>query len=297
MHTFHDRVAVITGGASGIGRGMAERFARERMKIVLADVEQPAVEFAAAEMRAAGADVIGIRCDVSAYNEVETLANQVFERFPAVHILANNAGVAPNAVPTWALTQADWSWVLGVNLGGVINGVRAFVPRMIKGGDEGHIVNTASLAGLVPGPFNAPYSVSKFGIVALTESVYYELALTGSKLKTSVLCPAWVRTQIIDSARNRPPTLADATPSQIDENVKEAFRARINEGMTPAAVADMVFEAIRNEQLYIWTHPEYKPMVEARMKDVIEGRNPDIEKMIAGIREEAAKRAAGPPKP
>jgi NAD(P)-dependent dehydrogenase (short-subunit alcohol dehydrogenase family) len=286
---FNGRVAVITGGASGIGRGLAERFAREGMKIVIGDIEQPALDQAVAELGQSGADCAGVRCDVSEYAEVERLAGAAYDKFGAVHILCNNAGVSSQAAPSWAQTEADWRWVLGVNLWGVIHGIRAFVPRMLDQASEGHIVNTASLAGLLSFPYGAPYNVSKFGVVALTEALHFELAIAQSKLKTSVLCPASVSTRILDSARNRPPELSNPREPQIDEAWAEAFRARLAEGLTPETVAERVFEAVRDEQLYIWTHPEYKPAVRMRMEEVVEGRNPDIEKKLGGLGREAMK--------
>jgi NAD(P)-dependent dehydrogenase (short-subunit alcohol dehydrogenase family) len=286
---FKGRVAVITGGASGIGRGLADRFAREGMKIVIGDIEQAALDQAVAELARSGADCAGVRCDVSEYAEVERLANAAYDTFGAVHLLCNNAGVSSQAAPSWAQTEADWKWVLGVNLWGVIHGIRAFVPHMLAQKSEGHIVNTASLSGLLSMPYGAPYNVSKFGVVALTEALHFELAIAQSKLKTSVLCPAWVSTRILDSARNRPPELVNPRQPEIDEAWAQAFRARLAEGLTPETVAERVYEAVRDEQLYIWTHPEYKPAVRVRMEEVVEGRNPDIEKKLGGLGKEAKK--------
>lgn len=287
MNEFAGRVAVVTGGASGIGRGMAERFAREGMKVVLADVEADALDQAVVEMAGSGARVIGERCDVANAADVERLADRAYDAFGAVHLLCNNAGVASEAAPSWSQTDADWRWVLGVNLFGVIHGVRSFVPRMIAQDAEGHVVNTASLSGLLSMPFGAPYNVSKFGVVALTEALHYELAVTKSKLGASVLCPAWVRTRILDSSRNRPDRFAAKAEPTIAKAWQAAFRARLSEGLTPAFVAERVFEAVRARQLYIWTHPEYRPAVRARHDDVAEGRNPDVSKMLGGLGEEA----------
>ena len=289
MKDFNGKVAVITGGASGIGRGMADRFAREGMKVVIADIEQAALDRALAEMRAAGATVAGHVCDVSKSASVNALADAAYDEFGAVHVLCNNAGVSSQAAPSWAQTEADWQWVLGVNLWGVINGVRAFVPRMIAQQTEGHIVNTASLAGLLAMPFGAPYNVSKFGVVALTEALHYELIVSGAKLRTSVLCPAWVKTSILDSARNRPAELANKAERVINEEWRKAFEARLEEGLTPDVVAERVFEAVRDEQLYIWTHPEYRPVVELRQTSVLEGRNPDVAKMLGDLGKDSAK--------
>jgi NAD(P)-dependent dehydrogenase (short-subunit alcohol dehydrogenase family) len=185
------KVAVVTGAASGIGRAMADRFAAEGMKVVLADVEKDALARAEAEMKAAGATVLAVPTDVSRAGDVEALARQTVDAFGAVHVLCNNAGVSPVMGASWELTEADWQWVLGVNLWGVLHGIRAFVPIMLKQDSEGHIVNTASMAGLVGGgPWWSTYGVAKHGVVNLSESLHRELAAAGSRVKVSVLCPA-----------------------------------------------------------------------------------------------------------
>ena len=177
------------------------------MKVVLSDVETGALAQTEAEMKAAGAKVLAVPTDVSSASDLEALAGKTIDAFGAVHILCNNAGVPPVVGPSWELTEADWQWVLGVNLWGVIHGIRAFVPIMLKQGSEGHIVNTASIAGLLSAPWAATYDVAKHGVVTLSESLHRELALTGSKVKVSVLCPAWVKTQLMDGDRNRPSAL------------------------------------------------------------------------------------------
>ena len=197
------KVAVITGAASGIGRGLAERFAAEGMKVVLADVEEEALAKLEADLKAKDATVLTVRTDVSNATEVENLAVQTLEAFGAVHILCNNAGVVCSR-PVWEHTLADWEWVLGVNLWGVIHGIRSFVPRMLAQGNECHIVNTASILGLVSGSGEGIYKVSKHGVVVLSETLADELAQKGANIQVHVLCPGWVRTGILDSARNRP---------------------------------------------------------------------------------------------
>jgi NAD(P)-dependent dehydrogenase (short-subunit alcohol dehydrogenase family) len=274
------KVAVVTGGASGIGRAMAERFAAEGMKVVLADIEEGALTRAESEMRATGATVASKRTDVSRGEDVEALAGFTIDTFGAVHVVCNNAGVAVGGV-TWQQTVKDWEWVLGVNLWGVIHGIRAFVPIMLQQGDECHVVNTASGAGLHTRPWLAMYCASKHAVVALSESLYHELSLTGSKVKVSVLCPAVVNTRIGESERNRPDVLRDAAgagvPAQQMQAMEQAFRALLATGLPPEQVADAVVGAIRDERFYIITHEETKGRVSARLNDIIAGRNPTLQ--------------------
>jgi NAD(P)-dependent dehydrogenase (short-subunit alcohol dehydrogenase family) len=259
---------------------MAERFAAEGMKVVLADIEEGALTRAESEMRATGATVASKRTDVSRGEDVEALAGFTIDTFGAVHVVCNNAGVAVGGV-TWQQTVKDWQWVLGVNLWGVIHGIRAFVPIMLQQGDECHVVNTASRAGLLTRPWLAMYCASKHAVVALSESLYYELSLTGSKVKVSVLCPAVVNTRIGESERNRPDVLRDAAgagvPAQQMQAMEQAFRALLATGQPPEQVADAVVDAIRNERFYIITHEEMKDQVSTRLGDIIGGRNPTLQ--------------------
>jgi len=274
------KVAVVTGGASGIGRAMAERFAAEGMKIVLADIEEGALSRAESEMRAKGATVASRRTDVSRGEDVEALAAFTVDTFGAVHVVCNNAGVGVGGV-TWQQTVKDWEWVLGVNLWGVIHGVRAFVPIMLQQGDECHVVNTASGAGLHTRPWLAMYCASKHAVVALSESLYHELSLTGSKVKVSVLCPAVVNTRIGESERNRPDDLRDdagaGVPAQQMQAMEQAFRALLATGLAPEQVAGAVVKAIKDERFYIITHDETKGRVSSRLNDIISGQNPTLQ--------------------
>ena len=275
MKDFRDRVAVVTGAASGIGRGLADRFAAEGMKIVLADVEEGALRQAEAEFREKGVDVLGVRTDVSKPEELEKLAQQTLDTFGAVHIVCNNAGVAGAWGPTWANTLDDWNWIIGVNLWGVIHGVRVFLPIMLEQGDEGHIVNTASLAGLMPG--RGIYGVTKQAVVALSESLYNDLKVADAKIGVSVLCPGWVNTQIIDAGRNRPAELArtvEAIPDPQREVMEKTVRDLLKTGLQPSAVADQVFEAIRDDKLYIITHPEMDFLIRERFDNILSRTNP-----------------------
>ncbi|MDO8616780.1 MAG: SDR family NAD(P)-dependent oxidoreductase [Dehalococcoidia bacterium] len=275
MKDFKGKVAVVTGAASGIGRGMAERFAREGMKVVLADVEEAALAQAETAMRAAGATVLAVRTDVSQAAEVEALARRAVQEFGAVDIVCNNAGVVPRGGPLWETPLQDWQWTIGVNLWGVIHGVHTFVPLMLRQGTEAHVVNTASLAGLITGPFLGIYAVTKHAVVALSESLYQELALAGSKVHVSVLCPAWVNTRLMDAGRNRPPnyrTEDGGEPGQ--DPITQAVRGLLATGLSPETIAEHVVNAIREEKLYILTHPEFKDGIKARMDNILAGTNP-----------------------
>lgn len=277
MKDFQNKVAVVTGAASGIGRALAEKSATLGMKIVLADVEEPALKQAEEELKARGAEIIALRTDVSQAGDVEALANLTFATYGAVHLLFNNAGVSvENTV--WGSSLADWQWVLGVNLWGVIYGVHFFVPRMLAQGNEGHIINTASGAGLLAHAGQASYNVSKHGVVALSETLSLELAAQRAALKASVLCPGWVNTRIADAGRNRPQTLQN-TPAeeQISSEMESRIQASqqlLQAGMSPSQVAEIVFEAIRQEKFYILTDPNIKQGVRLRMDDILEERSP-----------------------
>lgn len=280
MKELRGRVAVVTGGASGIGRAMAERFAAEGMKVVLADVEADALARAEGEMREAGAAVASLRTDVSRAEDIEALARFTLDTFGAVHVLCNNAGIGIGGTMTWQQTVRDWEWVLGVNLWGVVHGVRTFVPIMLAQGDECHIVNTASGAGLHPRPGLSMYAATKHAVVALSESMYHELKMEGSQIGVSVLCPAVVNTRIGESERNRPDAFRnedlDAATSERMQNMEKAFRALLATGLPPAEVAGAVVDAVRNGTFYIITHDITKERVRVRMDDMLSGRNPTI---------------------
>ncbi len=275
MKQFQGKVAVITGAASGLGRAMADRFAREGMRIVLADIEPNALAKAEAEMKAAGAIVIGVRTDVSKAAEVEALAQKTLEAFGAVHLLANNAGVAEGG-NVWDHTVADWEWVLGVNVWGVIHGVRVFTPIMLAQQCEGHIINTASVAGLISPPGMGIYSVSKHAVVALTECLHHDLVQKTDKLKCSLLCPAYVPTGIAESGRNRPAALKQTREKTAAELAFDAdLKKAVQSGKLSAAdVAQQVFEAVREERFYILTHPRINAAIQWRMQDILACRNP-----------------------
>ncbi len=275
MKEFKEKVAVITGAASGIGRGIAEKCVNEGIKVVLADVDEEALAKTEKELTAAGGEVLAIRTDVSKRSNVEELARKTFEQFGQVHLLFNNAGVAAGGA-AWAATWNDWEWVIGVNLWGVIHGVKVFTPIMLEQETECHIVNTASAAGLTVGGQTCPYTVTKHAVVALSESLYLSLQQSNALVKVSVLCPGLVRTDIANSERHRPELLRDepVPRSPEMEAALAGFKALIASSTPPIEVAEIVFEAIRNEQFYILPHPEWIEAVQLRTDKVLHMQNP-----------------------
>ena len=272
MKEFKDKVAVVTGAASGIGREIAYYCAKEGMKIVLSDVEETTLAAVEKDMVTDGADVLAMRVDVSKAEEVEKLATKSYEHFGATHLLFNNAGVAVGGL-IWEATLSDWEWMLGVNLWGVIHGIRSFVPRMIEQDTDGYIVNTASVSGLLTPPLQGVYNVSKHGVVALSESLNHELTMRKTKLKVSVLCPGYVNTQVLDGERNRPEDLQN-DPTEVKEHPEydaytESVEQQIKAGLDPKRVAELVFGAIREEKFYIHTHNELKKYIKGRMEDIL----------------------------
>lgn len=274
MEQVEGRVAVVTGAASGIGRALSERFAAAGMKVVLADIEQGALDAAVAEVVAGGAEAIGVVTDVSVATQVDALRDAAVEAFGAVHVVCNNAGVASGGL-SWEVPLHDWQWVLGVNLFGVIHGVRSFTPLLVAQG-EGHIVNTASMAGLTSPPFMSAYNVSKHGVVTLSETLFVELGMEASPVGVSVLCPGWVNTRINEASRNRPETAPAPEPS--DEEGAEQFRDVLGSflagGLDPAAVADQVLDAVLTKRFYILTHPMWNEGITARTARMVAGEDP-----------------------
>jgi NAD(P)-dependent dehydrogenase (short-subunit alcohol dehydrogenase family) len=273
MRELRGKVVVVTGGASGIGRALAERFAAEGAKVALADVEPGALDEAAAALRARGTAVLAVPTDVSKAEQVQALCDRTVAEFGRVDVVCNNAGVAVSG-PAWEHTLADWEWVLGVNLWGVIHGVRTFVPVMLRQGGEGHIVNTASAAGLTSNPFMSIYNVTKHGVVTLSETLHKELGMLGAPIKVSVLCPGFVQTRILDAERNRPAALQNPGNTVQNPQFEDMARAAIAAGLPPAEAAARVVDAVKNERFYVLTHPEFAQGVRERMEDILEDRNP-----------------------
>ncbi|PXX47267.1 SDR family oxidoreductase [Undibacterium pigrum] len=279
MKVFKDRVTVITGGASGFGREFAIIGARLGMKLVLADVQQDALDKTKAELEAQGAQVLAMRCDVRHAEEVQALADATMEKFGAVHLVFNNAGVGSGGL-IWENTQADWDWVIGVNLWGVIHGVRIFTNLMLECAKkdpqfEGHIVNTASMAGLLNAPTMGVYNVSKHAVVSLSESLYQDLKLVEAPIGASVLCPYFVPTGISQSHRNRPEDVPGSAPTASQRAAQAMSDKAVNSGkVTAEEVAENTFKAIADEKFYIFSHPGALGNVQERMEDIVLQRNP-----------------------
>lgn len=279
MKNFQNRVAVITGGASGFGREFANIGAGLGMKLVLADVQQDGLDKARAELEAQGAQVLAMRCDVRKAEEVQVLADATMAKFGAVHLVFNNAGVGCGGL-VWENTQADWEWVLGVNLWGVIHGVRIFTTLMLEcakeePGYEGHIVNTASMAGLLNTPTLGIYNVSKHAVVSLSETLYHDLKLVEAPIGASVLCPYFVPTGISQSHRNRPDDVRAGAPTVSQRAAQAMSHKAVSSGKVSAAqVAEWTFDAIRDDKFYIYSHPDALGSVQKRMEDIVLQRNP-----------------------
>lgn len=268
MQDFEGRTAVITGGASGIGRALAERFAQARMNVVLADIEKDALDRAVKEMEERQYRVIGVLANTMLRDSVKSLAERAVGEFGKVHILCNNAGVANRgemARPVWEVPDADWDWVMGVNFWGVLYGLQAFVPGMLAHGEPGHIVNTASLAGWMPG--GGTYGVSKHGVLSLTETLHRDLKARGAAVSASVLCPGFVNTQIFNSERNRPAELGTLPPP--DPATQAMASAMLSMGKQPSEIAEVVFDSIANDRFYVLPHPAWDDIVKARVDAAI----------------------------
>lgn len=301
MKEFAGRVAVITGAASGLGREFANSAAALGMKLVLADIDAKALEEVTETLVAGGAEVLSMVVDVSKREHVEELADAAMIRFHGVHLLFNNAGVAAGGL-IWENSEADWEWVLGVNLWGVIHGVRVFVPIMLESARrdpayEGHIVNSASMAGLLNPPGMGIYNVSKHAVVSLSETLYYDLGLTGAPVRTSVLCPYFVPTGIGRAEAHRPHELANhAPPTASQQTVQSMVNQAVDSGKVSAAeVARLSFEAIREERFYIYSHPQALASVARRMEAILKGDQPaDADSAAAQINQALKARLNSP---
>ena len=287
MKSFNQKVAVITGGASGLGRAFADKAASLKMRLVIADVDVNALAKAEQELKAVGAEVATLRCDVSNADDVQALADLAMARFGGVNLLFNNAGVGSGGL-VWENTLNDWQWVLGVNLWGVIHGIRSFTPLMLSAAKadpayEGHIVSVASVAGLLNPGLMGAYNVSKHGVVAISESLYHDLAGVQAdddqRVSASVLCPAFVATGIANSHRNRPAELSDsARPTKSMMDAQSMIGRAVAAGrLSPTDVAEITFKAIAERQFYIFTHKPFMSVVKQRFNDITTLQNPSRE--------------------
>lgn len=280
MQHFQDKVAVITGAASGLGKAFAEHAATLGMKLVLADIQENALETAVAELKGRGATVIGVRTDVSKAEQVQALADAALAAFGQVNLLFNNAGVGAGGL-IWENSEQDWEWVLGVNLRSVIHGVRIFTPLMLAAASkdpayEGHIVNTASMAGLVNAPAMGVYNVTKHAVVSLSETLYQDLSLVSEQVNCSVLCPFFVPTGFSDSSRNRPADLAGSAPPTRSQLVAQAnsHKATSAGKVSAEEIARITFDAIAEQHFYIYSHPQALPLVQERFEAMLGQHNP-----------------------
>lgn len=283
MKEFKDKVAVITGAGSGIGFALAERCAKEGMKVVLADIDDKFLRKAERKMKRLEADAITVLTDVSKVNDIEALAKKTFETFGAVHLLLNNAGIG-NTKYTWNYSLKDWEYQLGVNLWGVINGVRIFTPIMLKQDEECHIVNVSSMEGLFSGsgPGGAIYGVSKHGVISLSETLRTDLEMKGSKIKASVVCPGFVNTRILFGDTHRPEEYQNPPNEQIEDTRGEDFFAKFGaeaeealkqtQIMPPEEAANIIFQGIKEDKFYIFTHKDelMKRLVKERFDEILE---------------------------
>ncbi|MDP1612973.1 MAG: SDR family NAD(P)-dependent oxidoreductase [Sulfuritalea sp.] len=275
MKQFRDRTAVITGAASGIGLELARRAAAEGMNLVLADIEADKLDAAAASLGIDATRILAQRTDVSREDEIAALADTAFARFGGVHLLCNNAGVGLTRV-TWEHSTADWNWVLGVDLFSVIHGIQYFVPRMLQQAEGGHVVNTASAAGLLSTPGMAAYNVAKHGVVTLSETLYGELLAAKAKVGVSLLCPAWVPTGIHESGRNRQDRFGTPKPAAgLSAAYEERMASAVKSGrLTAADMANAVFDAVTEDRFYVIPHRKINNAIQLRMDDIMQLRNP-----------------------
>ena len=286
MEDFEGKVAVVTGAASGMGRAFAERFAEEGMKVVLSDVEEPALDAAVAELRQRELEVIGVVANVSDAAQVEALAEATLEAYGGVHVVCNNAGVAGDldfvrdrGVPLWEQSPRLWDWTFGVNVDGVLHGIRTFVPIMLAQDEPGHLVNTASMAGLLGGSAAGIYGATKHAVVRISEALYFQLRERAAKVNASVLCPGIINTRIFSSGRNRPDDLwgegEQPSSDEVDSRIAEGD-AFFEHGLPPAQVAEQVLGAIRDEQFWILTPDVPLDRVRSRTDHIVAGTNPPL---------------------
>jgi NAD(P)-dependent dehydrogenase (short-subunit alcohol dehydrogenase family) len=283
MKEFKDKVAVVTGAASGIGLGLAHHCVLEGMKVVLADIDESELLRAEDKLKAAGGNVLTVRTDVSDADDVEMLAKKSIEQFEAVHLLFNNAGVEVRGA-VWEQTLADWRWIINVNLWGVINGIRTFVPIMIKQNTECHIVNTGSGGAFISGPTLGSYRATKSAVISLSEVLYHELKLHNTQIGVSILLPGFVRSRLIYSEQRRPEAYRNPEGKRelpaYEHDMIKMFQEMNRDGMDPEHFAGLVFEGIKENKFYINPHPEFDAAIQMRLDDIAQKRNPSAVREI-----------------
>lgn len=269
MKEFEGKTAVVTGAASGIGKALAEKFAREKMQVVLADIEEDVLEKTVEELRQYQHRVIGVKTDVLVEESIQEMFAKATEEYGNIHILCNNAGVGANSgnKPIWEIGKKDWDWVMGVNYQGVLSGIQTFLPHMIDHGEEGHVLTTVSMAGLLPGA--GTYGVSKHAVMALTEALSRDLITRNAKINASVLCPGFVDTNIDQSERNRPEHLEENNDLSGTEMGAEIMSAMLRQGKKPSEIAEIVFESIKANVFYILSHPAWDDTLRTHFENIL----------------------------
>jgi NAD(P)-dependent dehydrogenase (short-subunit alcohol dehydrogenase family) len=275
MDDLDGKVVAITGGASGIGRALADAFGAAGMRVALTDVEPGPLAQAVTELTESGIDAAGWPCDVSDDDQVHEFAASTFDHFGTAHVVCNNAGVGGAGGLTWEVPLAGWEWTIGVNLMGVVHGIRAFVPRMVGQG-EGHVVNTASLAGLKAAPFMAAYNATKHAVVAISESLAHECAFTAPGVGVSVLCPAFIRTRIAESGRNWPDRLGPNPSHPPDSPAGDLIRQRIANGLDPAVYAARAVDAVRTRRFFVLSDDAHAGATRSRLAEIVDGTPPGM---------------------
>ena len=287
MRDLNGKVAVITGGASGIGLAMAERFGREGLKLVIADIQEDAIERAVTRLKGNGFNAIGVRTDVSKFPDVEALARATLETFGKVHILVNNAGVSITG-PTWEMSLDDWRWVHGVNVWGVIHGIKAFVPLLIRQGEPGHIINTASQAAFNGTGEHAPYSSSKAACLSISQSLYSELIAANTRIGVSVVCPGVVTTDMHQSWRNRPAGDQPWSDREWSDPTHRANSERFQGyGVPPERIAEATLDALLHDRFYVFYGEGTRPFLEYALRPIVEAENPPVVTWGRDLRPEA----------
>jgi len=279
MQACRDKVAVVTGAASGIGQGLAAKSAALGMKVVIADIDADSLRAMETKLREQGATVLAVRTDVADYESVTALADATWRQFGKVNFLFNNAGVLVDGL-SWERSVEDWRWSFDVNTMDVVHGIKAFVPRMLESGEDGVVINTASQAGLIVGPFLGPYTASKHAVVGSSETLHDELSLLNAKVKAAVLCPGEVATRIWDSERQRPQQYGEKPRFSTDAETtfREIVSTGVARGMSPAQLADFVFDALAQGKFWRFPHPDFKAIYTRRYETVIDEQTPEVMK-------------------